>query len=456
MTWKKKISLGLVCLMTVSVLSACNGTVDPTTTSSSSTPSTDDDVYHSNREIPGDEAMSGKIGEADKEHSAESVDWNGPAGYVIVIPNGNSDCRTAAEELKTYFAENAKAELAIVTDKTAAVDKEILIGATNRETYTAEEGEYFAKISGEKLVFGGGHNVTVKKAVQIYTRLQYKEGKAYTFSGKSDFTAEKLGYKYVWGDEFEETALNTTLWNRATKMAATAEAALDDTEKTTKIENGYLKMFAKRNWDPKQAGVEFLVPWSVTTSKTMSYKYGYVEMRAKVPFIRGVWPSFWTSSSGALNNENNPYDYTTEIDIFEVFSSRDTLSPNIHKWYYDGNHTQWADENEIYTFDPFTVNDEYHIYGFEWTKKEIKMYIDGKCYYTYDLTKNFDGGKSGMSGFDQPIYLIFNNHLFTGSSDWKPYSGCEINSDNLPAEYVIDYVRLYQKNDGVCELNLAK
>lgn len=447
MTWRKKISLGLVCLMTVSLLSGCGGNGDT---------SSDGNAYHTDREIPGEESISAKIGEADKEHSAESVDWNGPAGYVIVIPDGNSDCRTVAEELKTYFAENAKTELEIVTDKNAAVDKEILIGTTNRETYTAEEGEYFAEISGEKLVFGGGHNVTVKKAVQIYTRLEYKAGKAYKFSGKSDFTAEKLGYTYVWGDEFEETSINTALWNRATKMSGTSEAILDDTEKTAKTENGYLKLFATRHWDAKQSGAQFLVPWSVTTEKTMSYKYGYIEIRAKVPFIRGVWPSFWASSSGALNNKNSNYDYTTEIDIFEVFSSRDTLVPNIHKWYENGEHTQWADENEKYLFDYTTINDEYHLYGFEWTKTEIKMYVDGECYYTYDLTKNFDNGNSGMGGFDQPIYLIFNNHLFTDSSDYKPYSGCEINTDNLPAEYVIDWVRLYQKNDGVCELNLAK
>ena len=48
-------------------------------------------------------------------------------------------------------------------------------------------------------------------------------------------------------------------------MAATAELMLDNTELTTRVENGVMKMFALRYWDPKRAGIEFAAPWSVTT-----------------------------------------------------------------------------------------------------------------------------------------------------------------------------------------------
>ena len=422
----------------------------------------DDDAYHTDRYIPTEEDSEVKPLEDDIEHKTEKVDFEGPAGYVIVVPKGDNNAKAAAELLKAWFSTNAKAELEIVTDDKAEAEKEILIGKTARLDYTAEEGEYFAKLEGKKLVFGGGHNVMVKKAVEIYTRMKYEEGKAYTFSGKSDFTAEKLGYTYVWGDEFEASTLSTVNWSRATKMAATAEMTLDDTTLTTRTENGYLVMNALRYWDPKKAGVEFACPWSVTTMETMSYRYGYVEIRAKLPFIRGVWPSFWTSSAGALGDVDytKKYGYSTEIDIFEVFSSTNKLSPNIHKWYSNGDHTMWAidegNSNEWYEFqNADNLVNEYHTYGFEWTPTKMTMYIDDKDYYTYDLTKNFDNGESGMGGFDAPIYLIFNNHLFTESSSYKPYSGCEVHAPVLPAEYAIDWVRLYQKNDGKSKLYLA-
>ena len=82
----------------------------------------------------------------------------------------------------------------------------------------------------------------------------------------------------------------------------------------------------------------------------------------------------------------------------------------------------------------------------------MTMYIDDKPYYTYDLSVNFDGGSSGMGGFDTQLYLLFNNHLFTASSDYLPYDGCEIYPTDVPTEYVIDYVRLYQKKDGISKL----
>ena len=236
---------------------------------------------------------------------------------------------------------------------------------------------------------------------------------------------------------------------------------LDNTDLTTRVENGVMKMFALRHWDPKRAGIEFAAPWSVTTYDTMSWKYGYMEMRARVPFVRGAWPSFWTSSYGSLGPDGKQRiytidDYSIEIDIFEVFSSTDTLAPNVHKWYGDGNHTMWNDENEKYTFDSADLNNEYHIYGFEWTPAEMSMYIDGKKYYTYDITKNFDNGASGMNGFNTQLHLILNNHLFTQSSTYKPYDGCEIYAADLPVEYDVDWVRLYQKNDGKSTLYLAK
>jgi len=418
-----------------------------------------DDTYHTDRYVPSEDDSTSVIVEDNIEHKTKTVKWKGPDNYVIVVPKDDSNAKESAEILNAWFKANADIELEIVTDNKAAVDKEIIIGKTTRYDYTAQEGEYFAKLEDNKLIFGGGHYVTVRKAVEIYTRMKYKKGKAYTFSGKSDFTGEKLGYSYVWGDEFEAKSLSTTNWNRATKMAATAEMTLDDTELTTKTENGYLKMLAMRYWDPKKAGVEFVAPWSVTTMETMSYKYGYVEIRARVPFVRGVWPSFWTSSSGALGNTST-YNYSIEVDIFEVFSSLDKLSPNIHKWYGDGRHTMWAidegNSNEWYKFESDNLINEYHVYGFEWTPTKMVMYIDEKPYYTYDLTKNFDNGETGMGGFDAPLYLIFNNHLFTDSSSYKPYAGCEVHAPDLPAEYVIDWVRLYQKNDGKSELHLAK
>lgn len=58
------------------------------------------------------------------------------------------------------------------------------------------------------------------------------------------------------------------------------------------------------------------------------------------------------------------------------------------------------------------------------------------------------------------MYLIINNHIFTKGytstsvGNWA--NGVEVDSDFTESVYDIDYVRLYQKSDGSCELNLLK
>ena len=72
----------------------------------------------------------------------------------------------------------------------------------------------------------------------------------------------------------------------------------------------------------------------------MTFKYGYLEMRARVPVGRGVWPSLWMKSN--VNPEGAEIaerlgckpeaDYFTEIDIFEVFGNN-SVSSQLHKWW---------------------------------------------------------------------------------------------------------------------------
>ena len=53
--------------------------------------------------------------------------------------------------------------------------------------------------------------------------------------------------------------------------------------------------------------------------------------------------------------------------------------------------------------------------------------------------------------------ILFNNHLFTESSEFKPSTGTiEQSEESLPAQFDIDYVRLYQKNDGVSKLYIGE
>ncbi len=185
---------------------------------------------------------------------------------------------------------------------------------------------------------------------------------------------------------------------------------------------------------------------SVSTSGRMAYKYGYVEMRAVVPYAFGVWPSFWMQPDKKLKESKL---YNGEIDIFEVFGSTTTATFNLHKWFggYKGSDTVGNGGNFKgdlnYTFkERYNLHREYHIYGFEWTKDFMKVYIDGECYYEISIKEEDDYSidHPGMDCFHDYYYLCWNNWLYT--------SQAKEGKIVAPVDYKIDYVRLYQHKDS--------
>ena len=307
------------------------------------------------------------------------------------------------------------------------------------------------------MVFDGGHDVTVNSAVEKYIRLAPANGKTVIFTIETDFVSTVLdGYEYVWGDEFEGTQLDRKKFSLQKHMTGTDSILVSGDEDVVRVEDGRLKLFAIRYFDSEREGTQYKVPLSVSTINNMNFTYGYAEIRAKLPFQYGAWPSFWSKSSENPYLDTSKCNYIIEVDIFEVFGNLTDVVPNIHKWYkaenYDyaniygisQNHTQFPEDKKIiYRFERSDdLSNEYHTYGMERTPTEISMFVDGKKYFTFDITKSYDLYPD-MSGFkNHPIFLILNNHIMAKDSDFVT---TEINNSDLPTEFFIDYLRLYQK-----------
>lgn len=450
---RRMVSLFLI-LSVVLGLSACEESGISTDKSSSNTVSW--------REEYVEEEAPAEFVDKDGEFEYDTVEWQGPEGYTIVVPANDTKARSSAEYLQKYFSSAYGIAVPIVTDKTKENEKEILIGDTSRAQSKHEltEGEISVSLDDNKLVFGGGHQVTVESAVKKYVRLKPEKGKACVFNLKTDFVSTMLdGYEYVWGDEFEGDDIDFTKWDFEACMAGTEMMHLSYDREIINTVDGRLKLRAIRLKDKDDELLEFKVPYSTVTKHKMNYIYGYAEIRARMPFTGGVWPSFWGLSNGTLGPTRNS-KYYVEIDVFEVFGSLDTVIPNIHKHYYDsynytsthdpeydgGNHTSYGltyETNEWVFENRDTIAQEYHTYGYEWTPTEVSMYVDGNKYMTYDITKSYDKC-SDNTGFHDPIFLMFNFHIFSPdfSSIVSPIEG---NYDSLPSEYDIDYFRLYQK-----------
>lgn len=248
------------------------------------------------------------------------------------------------------------------------------------------------------------------------------------------------GRTLVWSEEFE----NVTRLSQ-TKMAYhrtmnNGSLRITNDDSNLSFKDGTMTMHAR----PDGNGFHYSVPDGITTYGTMAYIGGYIEMRAKVPFEHGAWPSFWELSYPGLYDAT----YGAEIDIFEVFSDETSLSCCLHKWgeeHFSGG----IGDNRTYYFSSNEEATDWHTYGFEWTETEYRFYIDGNLYCTLNIDDEHDFAPDlpGMGGFQDYHYVILNNFIFNKQSSWAPEGSVLADDETKEITYTVDYIRLYQNKE---------
>jgi len=160
-----------------------------------------------------------------------------------------------------------------------------------------------------------------------------------------------------------------------------------------------------------------------------SIKYGKVEARFKVPEGNGAWPAIWMMPA---NNVYGDWPRSGEIDImeyvgFDPYKIHATLHSN----------TGWgANGSGDYIYVEEGAHQDFHTVTLVWEPTYIKWYLDDVLFYAY--VNNQSGWE--WWPFDEAFYLILN--LAVGG-DWGGAMG--IDDSIFPCEFLIDYVRVYQK-----------
>ena len=168
---------------------------------------------------------------------------------------------------------------------------------------------------------------------------------------------------------------------------------------------------------------------NLSSRNRMSFKYGYIEARVKLPG-NSIGANFWLANNSTNGNLFN------EIDIFETMNSK-KLMANIHTWNLNNNqyHADWdakyGIDNRNLLGGNNSYEDRYYVLGLEWKKDDIIFYSDGV--EKLRISRN-DTNAVDFAGFDTewPLDVRFGAVLYNGNT----------NIEN--AVYKIDYVRLYQ------------
>jgi len=174
----------------------------------------------------------------------------------------------------------------------------------------------------------------------------------------------------------------------------------------------------------------------IKTARKLSFQYGRVEARMKMPQGIGTWPAFWMLGGDLLEGASWPE--CGEIDIMEFRGDiYDRTTSALH-----GPNTPAGSGLGSAFLSYAPLSDGYHTYAIEWRKNAIDFIVDGS------ITGSYSSEDTGARGwvFNQKFFLILN--LAVGGT----YAGEEIDPDLNQAEFKIDYIRYYSVN-GVGKLS---
>jgi beta-glucanase (GH16 family) len=225
----------------------------------------------------------------------------------------------------------------------------------------------------------------------------------------------------VWSDEFDTDGLPNAAkwgydlgaggWGNDEKEYYTSRA------ENAVVINGVLKITAKKE---DYSGSAYTSARLLTKDK-FAFKYGKVEVRAKLPVGVGTWPAIWMLGSDI---GTTGWPGCGEIDIMEH------LGRDLNKIYgtlhYPGRSGGNADgATKMIT----NATTEFHIYTLEWNASLIKISVDGEQVHSV--------ANSNAIPFNHDFFLILNVAMggnFGGAID-PAFTG---------ASMEVDYVRVYQ------------
>ncbi|GAB5525083.1 MAG: hypothetical protein Roseis2KO_29550 [Roseivirga sp.] len=240
------------------------------------------------------------------------------------------------------------------------------------------------------------------------------------------------GPELVWSDEFNGSEVDPSRWNTYVGDGCPGLCGFGNNElqyysdraENVSVKDGKLIITAIHDSLESRAYSSA----KLLTKDLKHWKYGRIEVMAKLPQGKGTWPAIWMLPE---EKKYGGWPRSGEIDIMEhvgynpgmIYGTVHTESFNHMKGTQKGDSIMVADASQ-----------SFHEYAIEWRKDQIDWFIDGEPYHSFRNT----GKNSDDWPFDQPFHLILN--LAVGGS-WGGSRG--IDDSIWPQSMEIDYVRVY-------------
>ena len=246
-------------------------------------------------------------------------------------------------------------------------------------------------------------------------------------------------YFLVWGDEFlYDGNLDNSKWhhqiippNNGSWWNGEVQHYTNNL-KNSFVSEGTMKIVAiKENYTVDNSTKNYT---SARLNSKFGFKYGRVDVRAKLPSTGGTWPAIWTLGTN-INEVGNYFGDSEgsvgwpkcgEIDIMEQNGwNKNELYGYFHYANSQGVYNSHGDVTNINN-----TSGTYHVYSMEWTKDKIRILVDNKEFVSLNNTADVP--------FDNPHYLLLN--IAIGGN-----LGGDIDPSFSQDRMEVDYVRVFQK-----------
>lgn len=242
-------------------------------------------------------------------------------------------------------------------------------------------------------------------------------------------------WEMTFHDEFDGDQIDTTRWNYY--GANYWDKKTRFSRQTTYVREGtarlkFEKSKGRHNDDPEGKETDYATGYLDTYGKWVQ-RYGYFEARMKLPRAPGIWPAFWMMPDRGLESGPQWKRQATEKDGMEF-----DIMEHLTRWgpyrYTIAMHWDGYGKNHKATGAPsvyFNPDSEgYVTAGLLWLPGKVVYYSQGKEVARWETDRVAS----------VPACIIFT--LPAGGWDNNA-----IDDSQLPAEFMIDYVRVWQRKD---------
>jgi beta-glucanase (GH16 family) len=189
-----------------------------------------------------------------------------------------------------------------------------------------------------------------------------------------------------------------------------------------KVKDGMLSITASKDREGRWSSG--LIAAADASGAGTGTRYGYFEVRMKMPPGPGTWPAFWLAALKPTQSS----DGNVEIDVIEYYGQfTSAYQAVVHVWYKDpAKHKGKADKIDVP--DGSLVQD-FHTFGADVSPQAIAFFFDGKRVASQPTPPELDG----------PMYPLVNLALGSG---WS------IDKTPNPSTLLVDYVHVYGRDAG--------